>query len=38
MDNLEKTLDDANIQMDQEVSQNLYSNWQAVPPLNPKDL
>lgn len=26
MDNLEKTLDDANIQMDQDVSQNLYNN------------
>jgi hypothetical protein len=32
MDNLEKTLDDANIQMDQDVSQNFYNNWQAVPP------
>ena len=30
MDNLEKTLDDANIQMDQDVSQNFYNNWQAV--------
>jgi len=26
MDNLEKTLDDANIQMDQDVSQNFYNN------------
>lgn len=35
MDSLDKTLDDSNIQMDQEVSQTFYNNWEAFPHCHP---